>query len=182
MKLPSLIVLTSFPCRVFSQSRGEVYTRNNTLAIMAEYSNDSGHMVAGATPNRKISSVGLQYEHRFWSNRVAEFHYLAEWRPLLLESDPSTRTHTLYTGDYPGDYTTKELVLRCTPSTNTFSSPAGSPNSFQVTTTKTCIRQLTFAQGLAPAGFVWKFLPGHRLQPTASWQGACCFLQSKFRY
>ena len=24
---------------------------------------------------------------------------------------------------------------------------------------------------MQPAGFVWKFLPGHRLQPTASWQG-----------
>ena len=171
MKIPALVVLASFPCMLLSQSREAEYTRSDTLAIMAEYSNDSSHIIAGVTPNRKIGAAGLQYEHRFWSTHVAEFHYLAEWRPVFLESDPSARNHIVYTGDHAGEYTTKELVLRCTPSTSTYSSPAGSPNSFQVTSTTTCIRQLTFGQGLEPAGFVWKFLPGYRLQPTASWQG-----------
>ena len=83
---------------LLSQTRECAYTRSSTLAILAEYSNDSSHIIAGATPDRKIGAVGLQYEHRFWSTHVAEFHYLAEWRPALLESDPVARTHEVYTG------------------------------------------------------------------------------------
>ena len=171
MKPTALLVLASFPCLLLSQERDTTYTRRNTLAYLMEYSNDSSHIIAGVAPNRKIGALGVQYEHRFWSTHGVEFHYLAEWRPLLLESDPAERTHIVFTGSYPLDVVSKQLVLQCTPSTTTSSSAPGDPNPFQETLTRTCIRELTFAQGLEPAGFVWKFRTGHRLQPLASWQG-----------
>jgi hypothetical protein len=61
----------------------------NTYSAFFEYSNNSSHIIFGSTPNRKFASVGFQYERRLLSNREFVWRYAAEFRPLILESDPT---------------------------------------------------------------------------------------------
>lgn len=164
-------LLLAYTGLLIAQDGTVPYTRKNTFAILGEYSNDSSHIIMGSTPNRKIGAVGLQYEHRFYRSRIAEFHYAAEWRPALLESDPIIKGHIVATGANPQDSTVSVRVLACKAKTVGYTYTLPSGGTTQVTIVDTCSRELTFAQGISPAGFVWKFLPGRRLQPTASWIG-----------
>ena len=138
---------------------------------MGEYSNDSSRIVMGSAPNRKIGALGLQFERRLYQSRIADLHYAAEWRPVLLESDPTAVTtfQEVAPVAYPAN-TSSALVFQCIPSSMTFT---GIDQGVTYLTQRTisCKRNLTFSQAISPAGFVWNFRPASRLQPTASWLG-----------
>jgi opacity protein-like surface antigen len=142
----------------------------NTYSAFLEYANDSSHIVLGSSPNRKFASVGFQYERRLLSNRAFAWRYAAEFRPLILESDPTgtiTETLSMPTGTLIA-VNAPQAVTKCVAATKIFSGvgPTGIPftDSLQIT----CGRRLTFAQGFSPAGTRINLLPHRRLQPTAS--------------
>lgn len=164
-----IVVLFLFPARFRAQDAAQPYSRKNTFALFAEYSNDSSHIIMGETPGRKLGALGVQYERRVWRPRYAEFAYQFEWRPVLLESDPLTKASTTIQGSSqpPSVQTYRNATCVAGSSTMTYQ------GSIDVTlnTVTTCSRTTTFSQGVSPVGFVWKFRPGHRLQPTANWLG-----------
>src|SRR5580698_4701432 len=98
MKLAVIVwVFVAIIIGSMAQAQGgdaSIFGRSNTYSVFLEYSNDSSHIILGSAPNRKLASLGFQYEHRLVSNHALIWRYAAEFRPLILESDP-TGTDTL---------------------------------------------------------------------------------------
>ena len=168
----SLAVLLILVSAAKAQTRDSTsFGSKNTYSAFVEYSNDSSHIILGVAPNRKFASVGFQYERRLLSNRAFVWRYAAEFRPLILESDP-TATVTISIIAPPPAITITEPVAaapQCVAGQRTFSGTdpiTGIHYSENILTT--CGRRWTYAQGLSPAGTRINLLPHRRLQPTAS--------------
>src|SRR5260370_9022697 len=73
------------------------FSRRNTFTVFTEYSNDSSHMLMGIAEDRKLTALGASYARGLWSSRVGDLRYLAEVRPVLMESDPVNLVTTVYT-------------------------------------------------------------------------------------
>jgi len=167
--LAILFVLVSAAKAQIGEANG--FARKNTYSAFLEYSNDSSHIILGSSPDRKFSGVGIQYERRLLSNHVFVWRYAAEFRPLVLESDP-TATVTISIIAPPPAITLTEptaAALQCIAGQRTFSGTDPSTGRhYSETILTTCGRRWTYAQGLSPAGTRIDLLPHRRLQPTAS--------------
>jgi hypothetical protein len=168
----SLAVLLILVSAAKAQTRDSTsFGSKNTYSAFVEYSNDSSHIILGVAPNRKFASVGFQYERRLLSNRAFVWRYAAEFRPLILESDP-TATLTISIIAPPPAITITEPAAaapQCVAGQRTISGTdpiTGIHYSENILTT--CGRRWTYAQGLSPAGTRINLLPHRRLQPTAS--------------
>jgi hypothetical protein len=147
------------------------FGNNNTYSAFLEYSNDSSHIILGSAPNRKFSSLGVQYERRLLSNRAFVWRYAAEFRPVVLESDP-TATQTISIIAPPPAIILIEptaAALQCIAGQRTFSGTDPFTGlHYSETISMVCGRRWTYAQSLSPAGTRINLLPHRRLQPTAS--------------
>jgi len=143
----------------------------NTYSAFFEYSNDSSHIVLGSSPDRKFVGLGLQYERRLLSNHIFVWRYAAEFRPLVLESDP-TATLTVSIVAPPPSITLIEptaAALQCIAGQRTFSGTDPITGiHYSETISTNCGRRWTYAQGLSPAGTRINLFPHRRLQPTVS--------------
>ena len=164
-------------CRCFAQGEGaQAYSRKNTFAVFAEYSNDSSRIVLGSTPSRRILGVGAQYERTLHTWDAVRLAYQVELRPMLLERDTQSQlstTEVISNGNVLTYHYPSALVLRCSPSSSTIleAIPGPPPLTATVTFTTTCSRSTSYAQALAPIGFSLNLLPRHRLQPRISSNG-----------
>jgi hypothetical protein len=143
----------------------------NTYSAFFEYSNDSGHMVLGSAPNRKLAGLGLQYERRLLSTHAFVWRYAAEFRPLILESDPTAAVTITITAPPPTVTFTQQpfATVQCSEGQRTISGTDPSTGiHYSETILTTCGRRWTYAQGLSPAGTRINLLPHRRLEPTAS--------------
>jgi hypothetical protein len=115
--------------------------------------------------------VGFQYERRLLSNRQFVWRYAAEFRPLILESDP-TATLTISIVAPPPAITLFEptaAALQCIAGQRTISGTDPITGiHYSETILTSCGRRWTYAQGLSPAGTRINLFPHRRLQPTAS--------------
>lgn len=148
------------------------FSRRNTFTVFTEYSNDSSHMLMGISEDRKLTALGASYARGLWSSRVGDLRYLAEVRPVLMESDPVNLVTTVYSFiNPPGPDVTQvsagEPYGSCKPASfqGTIQSPT---QSYSYTSTITCGRRWTFAQGFSPIGLQYSLRPGHSLQPFVS--------------
>jgi hypothetical protein len=153
------------------------YSRKNTLTVFGEYSNDSSHIILGSTPDRKLAGAGVQYERRLVENGFLRWSYEAEFRPVVISSDPVAQTvETLCVGTCYTEPPFKSLVFKCVAGTLTFpvvEEPGGATGSG--TSTQTCSRQQTFAQGGSPIGLRVNLMPRRPLQLTFSSNGGYMF-------
>jgi opacity protein-like surface antigen len=167
--LAVLLVLASAADAQIGEANG--FGRKNTYSAFLEYSNDSSHIILGDSPDRKFSGLGIQYERRLLANRAFVWRYTAEFRPLVLESDP-TATLTVSIIAPPPAITVIEptaAALQCIAGQRTFSGTDPFTGiHYSETILTSCGRRWTYAQGLAPAGTRINLLPHRRLQPTAS--------------
>jgi hypothetical protein len=146
----------------------------NTFSTFVEYSNDSSHIVLGSAPDRKLTSLGLQYERRLVSSHSVVWKYAVEFRPLIFESDPTAILTETITAPPPVSVfsTAPQAVTRCAPASRRFSGIDPTTGiMFTGTLQTTCSRRWTYAQGFAPIGTRVNFLSHHRVQPTASFFG-----------
>jgi hypothetical protein len=148
-----------------------IFGRKNTFSPFVEYSNDSSHIVLGRSENRKFAALGLQYERRLLSNHALNLRYAAEFRPLIMESDPVAKiTETLESPTLSTTITgAPQAVAKCITASATFTITdpiSGIP--FTETIQETCSRRWTYAQGLSPLGARINLSPHRRLQPTGS--------------
>lgn len=164
-----LFVLVSAANAQIGEANG--FGRINTYSAFLEYSNDSSHIILGSSPDRKFSGLGIRYERRLLSNHVFVWRYAAEFRPLVLESDP-TATLTISIIAPPPAVTLTEptaAALQCVAGQETFSgTDPTTGRHYSETISTSCGRRWTYAQGLSPAGTRINFFPHRRLQPTAS--------------
>ena len=156
------------------------YSRRNTFTALAEYSNDSSHIILGVTPNRKLAAIGAQYERRLLATSSFTWSYIVEFRPFLLSSDPYATNVSTQTNTGPGPaqppYPYGSAVFRCSAGITSYSSTSPSTGiTYTDTVVTTCGRQHSLAQGLAPVGFRVNLRPRHPLQVTMSSNGGYMF-------
>jgi opacity protein-like surface antigen len=167
--LAVLLVLASVADAQIGEANG--FGRKNTYSAFLEYSNDSSHIILGGSPGRKFSGLGIQYERRLLANRAFVWRYAVEFRPLVLESDP-TATLTVSIIAPPPAITVIEptaAALQCVAGQRTFSGTDPFTGiHYSETILTSCGRRWTYAQGLSPAGTRINLRPHRRLQPTAS--------------
>jgi hypothetical protein len=164
------MLLLCVSCGAFAQGSDGTYSRLNSFGVLGEYSNDSSHIILGEAVNRKIGAVGVQYQRRLIHKRVLDFDYMAEFRPVILESDPTqtiTTTFTTSSGAFV-DHGPTYAVGLCREGTFTVSGESA-------TEVVTCGRRLVYAQGLAPVGFRINGMTRHKVQLTASVLGGYMF-------
>ncbi len=148
------------------------FSRRNTFTVFAEYSNDSSHMLMGVSENRKIAAFGGSYARRLWRSDFGDLRYLAEIRPVLMESDPvfeTTYTFTLINPPGPPSSSTSfsQSYLPCRPSSSQ-QTIQSSTQSYTVAEVTVCGRRWTFAQGFSPVGLQYSFRSGHSIRPFVS--------------
>ncbi len=172
-----ILLLSTTPCASLAQAPDpNPYSRRNTFTTFAEYSNDSSHIILGATPNRKLAAAGLQYERRLIANPHLTWSYVGEFRPFLLSSDPFatykiTNSNSSSATPQP-PFFSSSAAFRCQAGTASESSTNPATGvTYTTTVVTTCSRQHTFAQGLSPVGFRINLRPQHPLQLTFASNG-----------
>lgn len=144
-------------------------------SLFVEYSNDSSHMLLGAARNRKLVTAGGSYSIRLLPSRYASLAYYGEFRPVILESDPTLKEtcvdlQSIQVGTIHDCYRwiSPSPVLRPWPKTYSYQvrDPQTNQLIFQETVTNTYGRRWSYAMGLSPLGYDLKILPGHRWRPV----------------
>jgi hypothetical protein len=151
---------SSSRCQSTAESTGEAYSRLNTWSVFGEFSNSSPHIFLGVSEHRRTVAAGGEYLRRLVLKRWFELEYLAQVRPLFLESDPvlagfrSVATHQILQ-TFPDPQRVDildhaHLVLQ----------------SQDIIVEPFYRSQWTYGGGLNPIGFKWSFLPRRKLQPV----------------
>src|SRR5215470_10691993 len=80
---------------VFSQTRSlpetpvqPLYTFRQSWSLFSEYSPDSSHIFLGISEQRRFFNIGGAFVQRLLLRRYVGLSYMAEVKPLILESDP----------------------------------------------------------------------------------------------
>jgi Lipid A 3-O-deacylase (PagL) len=163
------VLLASIPAMSAQTEDSTTFGSKNTFSPFVEYSNDSSHIVLGRSENRKFAALGLQYEHRLLSNHTLNLRYAAEFRPLIMESDPvATVTETLGPPEGLILVIGPQAVTQCFNETVNFIVADPITGPFSESVRETCNRRWTYAQGLSPLGARINLFPHRRLQPTGS--------------
>src|SRR5262249_8097860 len=65
-----------------------LYSFRRSWSLFSEYSPDSSHIFLGITHEREFFTLGGAFTQRLFLKRNAALSYMAEVRPIMLESDP----------------------------------------------------------------------------------------------
>lgn len=143
------------------------YSRKNTFGLLAEYSNDSSHMLLGVAENRRLLNFGASYSRRLFQNRIVNWQYNAEVLPVALESDPVLHEVTTYVLPTPEPPVSSEYepIAACHSASGTVTFPASNGTVYSFNYADTCTRRWTVGEGMSPIGLQWNFRPRHKLQP-----------------
>jgi hypothetical protein len=131
------------------------FARKNTFGVFSAYSNDSSHILLGAS-----------YSRRLILNHVLNWQYNLEIMPLALESDPTD--HIMVTWDtpappYPPINETVVPYAACHSSSGTETVTVnGVP--YIVNYSDRCGRQWTAGEAMSPVGLQVNFLPRNKTQ------------------
>jgi hypothetical protein len=171
-----LLALLLLGSRAFSQAskvNPNYYSRLNGFGLFGEYSNDSSHILIGSARNRKLLDFGGSYTRRLLLDRYIDGQYMAEVRPVMLESDPITDQTTVIIS--PPAFGTSAIdgpvEEACHAFTSTFTLIVQGV-AYTEKFTRTCPgRRWTYGVGLSPIGYKLNFLPRHRIQPVLTGLG-----------
>jgi opacity protein-like surface antigen len=168
LSLVALLILATFTGMAWAQAAPEnpYYSRGNTFGILAQYSNDSSHILLGVAESRKLLNLGGMYSRRLLRNRIMNWQYTAEILPVALESDPVDHySMTLTSPTKAGPFTqTITPISACQNSSGSQSYQIGG-TTYDYTYNNTCSRRWTIGEGASPIGFQWNFLPRRKVQP-----------------
>jgi hypothetical protein len=165
------VLLAFLPAASAQTADSTTFGSKNTFSPFVEYSNDSSHIVLGRATDRKFTALGLQYEHRMLSNHIINLYYAAEFRPLILESDPVQKiSETVESPTLTTTFSANPMaVTNCVNLTENLTLFDPSTGEIVLVSLKeACSRRWTYAQGLSPFGTRINLFPHHRLQPTGS--------------
>jgi hypothetical protein len=170
-----VVLLLTLPVMIpkpaVAQAVDASYSRRNTFTGFVEYSNDSSHIFLGSSENRRIGALGLQYQRRLLHRNLLDIGYMAEVRPVILESDPTLAVYGVFTVPSPSTFQEAPYpVTMCRSGVYTLTGPG-----YAATETFTCGRRTAYAQGFSPVGVRLSGATRHRLQPTMSVLGGYMF-------
>ena len=149
------------------------YSRKHTFTVFAEYAPTSEHILAGASRQRKVASLGFGYSYRVVRFLGTDLSYHGEVRPAMFESDPVARTTgTVSATSSAGTQTTNidgdnVGYGKCVSGSGVVNGTSSGGGTYQITYTTQCGRRWTFGQAFSPAGFKYSFRTHHALQPYA---------------
>jgi hypothetical protein len=177
IRLFPLLALLAIAAPSFSQAYPviEHYGGVNTFSLFAEYSNDSSHILLGSAEQRKLANFGGAYSLRLLTSRFVDFRYLAELRPIAIESDPIVHQTITQIQPFQGTFSQSFAPIAACHTGTTSYAGVFEGTTYAYTVTDTCSRQWTWGQGFSPAGIKLNFLPRHRLQPVFTGLGGYMF-------
>jgi hypothetical protein len=149
------------------------FAHRQSLGIVAQYSNDSSHILIGQAEEREILNLGISYSHRLWLGRIVNWQYDAQFFPLAFESDPLAGFVTMETSPEALTSTVYNAapLVKCGPQTSSYSYTY-SGVTYAGTQTSFCSgRRWTIGQGFSPIGMQWNFRPRSWLQPFVAGHG-----------
>ncbi len=124
----------------------------------------------GDAVNVKLGAIGLQYQRRLIANRHLVWSYGMEFRPVIIESNPTVTYTTVYTSPITRHFSGRpEVTAKCVPLSQSYSGT--NPTTGVVTAfteIASCSREITYAQGFSPFGMKLNLRTRSRLQPTFS--------------
>jgi hypothetical protein len=174
---PCVLLLCALTTSCWAQEKSDdAFSRKNTWAVFAEYSNTSSHILMGSARQRMLADFGGAYTRRVVRFKGTTLSYQIEVRPVLFESDPLTIDSYTVALTYPGQPAQTSAGMassvnnrKCAPysAVSIFTPPPGDPTDPTETIAQnfTCGRQWTFGQQFAPIGFKYSLRTHHRLQP-----------------
>jgi hypothetical protein len=152
------------------------YAFHHSWSIFSEYSPDSSHIFLGFSQQRKFFNIGGAFTQRLFLKKYVGLSYMAEIKPLMLESDPVLKELTTTLSGPDGTVTLDEKlphaipVISTTPSVITDTTTENG-NTYTDTFELFYSRRWTYAFGLSPVGFRVSFLPHARIQPDLTLLG-----------
>ena len=166
-RLVAVFLLFSLPLVVAAEDSSP-FSQRNSLALFADYSNTSSHILLGVARERRLASFGLTYSRRLLHTRRVDWHYDLEVLPLtfiqnptsqvtFMEVGPTPVTSPIFSGSVP-------LLSACTSSRYQLA-PVPTFNLPAIDITQLCATRWTYAGGLSPLGQRVNFGPRHRVQP-----------------
>ncbi len=99
LSLPALLLLLC-PIAIHAQEQTR-YSRRNSLALTAEASRTSSHILLGSSQIRRLAGLRLTYSRRLLATRHLDWHYDFALRPIFFLGDPSATTSTFFELHFP---------------------------------------------------------------------------------
>jgi hypothetical protein len=158
-----LFVLFSIRGTTFAQSSRTNWTHKYDLGVFGEYSPTSSHIVLGYARKRELVGIGGSLAWRLINRHSFEFAYLAEVRPMVMESDP---TMVSITNPQFGTFwlAPPYVVLNpINPISFTMTQTNGDTQVYPWTATYS--RRWTYTGGASPIGLKLNGFTHRRLQP-----------------
>ncbi len=140
------------------------FTPRNTWGAFGQYSPDSSHLILGFAEKRRLVTLGGEYSLRISLRKWAALYYVAQVRPIVLESDPLLiGTRSLTTGQIVEFF--KDPVRVIAIDHALFPKEVGNRTVFF---SRAYGREWTYSAGVNPLGLKLNLAPRHRLQPVAT--------------
>ncbi len=166
------VLISTIPCFAQSEPPSPYYSRGNSFGVFTAYSNDSSHILLGASEDRKLLEFGVSYSRRLLQNRIVTWQYDGELLPVALESDPVLHVTEQELLPVPGAVSSFSFIpyaaCHAGSGIDTYTL-SGVVFSFKYV--NTCGRQWTIGEGMSPVGFRWNFTPRRRWQPLIEGHG-----------
>ncbi len=175
MKRFAVVCSLALLLSVGARAQSDAYRSRNTFSAFVDGSWTSSHILLGAARNRQMLSFGAGYARRVLTRKTGDVSYVAEWRPVVLLSDPMVHSLTVSNSmlfaspeNPTGGYTYESryrAVNKCIAGNQmgVFYIGGTFPDYYAVNTA--CGRERTFAQEFSPLGFKYTLRPTHPVQP-----------------
>ena len=152
--------LASVAC---AQATEGAYTRRNSFGVLTAFSFESGRISEGSAEDRYLLNIGVSYNRRLYANHWINWQYDGELLPVALDSDPVQVTVTTF--DFGPETVTSTTTEPTERHCRNNSGSATLPNGDSYSYVGTCSRRWVIGEAFSPVGFLWNFLPRHKLQP-----------------
>lgn len=146
------------------------YTFRHSWSLFNEYSPNSSHIFLGGARKRQFFTMGGAFTQRLFLTSYTSLSYMAEIRPLMVESDPVIVGYRFTLSSPKMYYSELDRLPRRVPvldPQNLSLVEHGTLDGVPVTITSEVVygRRWTYAFGLSPIGFKANFFPRWRIQP-----------------
>lgn len=176
-----LALLTLVCVRGGAAQEQNPYDAKTSYSVFVAYSNDSSHIIIGASENRRLLEAGVDYSRRLGGRSIFSWRYQAEVVPLeLLQNPRLTSTSTFSAIGNPtsvaipvGTFQTSLLQQRQCHSQSGSGTLYGPGSGGQIVPVESyafssiCTDPWTYGGGVSPLGQKVNFLPHSRVQPYA---------------
>jgi Lipid A 3-O-deacylase (PagL) len=152
------------------------YAFHRSWSLFSEYSPDSSHIFLGIAEQRKFFNIGGGFTQRLLLKRYVGMSYMAEVKPIMLESDPTLKELITTLSDPYGTVQFDDKLLPALPVISVGPSLITRSRTLNGATYIATYelfysRRWTYAFGLSPIGLRTTLRPYSRIQPDLTLLG-----------